>query len=100
MTWISLKEAAARMYQNEKKLRLRHSDGRWMHYPQLARIQEAPGHSIKLIEAEVDAWVREQEETAIRQAMPARSIQSDSLEQQLRAMGAYKTLKALGYTKK
>lgn len=95
--WISLKEAARRMGQNEKKLRLRHTDGRWMHYPQLARIQEAPGCSIKLIAAEVNAWVREQEETAIRQAMPARSIQSDSLEQQLRALGAHRTMRALGY---
>lgn len=85
------------MGQNEKKLRLRHKNGRWMHYPQLARIQEAPGCSIKLIAAEVDAWVREQEQAAIRRAMPARSIQSDSLEQQLRAMGAHRTLKALGY---
>lgn len=95
--WISLKEAARRMGQNEKKLRLRHEDGRWKYYPQLARIQEAPGCSIKLIAAEVDAWVREQEQAAIRQATPARSIQSDSLEQQLRALGAYKTLRTLGY---
>lgn len=95
--WISLKEAARRMGQNEKKLRLRHKDGRWMHYPQLARIQEAPGCSIKFIEAEVDTWVRERERAAVRRAMPARSIQSESLEQQLRAIGAHRTLKALGY---
>ncbi|MBL8186552.1 MAG: hypothetical protein JNK38_01020 [Acidobacteria bacterium] len=68
--WIGLKAAAAYMHVNEKTLRQRvPGTNRWLHYPQLTRIQLVEKGNIYFLRSELAAWKQQVEEQA-RAARP------------------------------
>lgn len=95
--WVKLKDAAAILRVNEKKLRVRSEGGDYLFYPELTRLQpDGPGTRIWLLRPEIERRVEGIEATAKTQApVPAIRSVSDSVVRQLKAMGAGKTLALL-----
>ena len=69
--WITLREAVALMHVNEKYLRKRDATGRYVYFPELARIQWAESAKIYFLRSQVMAWRRRMEQEAIARSAPA-----------------------------
>ncbi len=98
--WIPIKEAAALMRCNEKKLRIR-QNGRFKYFPELARIQASACQPIFLFRSEILAWIERLERAAKEQAMPARIVSNgvntfQPLKEDLERLGAKSLARSLG----
>ncbi len=96
--WIKLKEAAALLHVNEKKLRVRTPGGDFLFYPELTRLQpDGPGTRLFLLRSEIDRRIAGIEAAAAKTQALTVSVRSlpETAIRQLKAMGASRTLALL-----